>query len=242
MTEKQQESTDKPLMRSEKGPWNEKKEFFYSLAWKHLQSMRLLFRGGQLQSNPNPRDHWRNTVEHCLVETAIAEELGPLLGLSEDDQQKLATALSVHDWDKRIEKTKLKLEPQQERLAKEVLESIGPDQTLIDVTKPTGTDPLHKLGTQEELDLRELAFYIDNISNGSKIEKWGPRLLAAAERNPDVPAAHFDKERKLTSNIEEKIFFRLKQAGLPVASAQDVPAFLTSRIERHYKKTEGGNA
>lgn len=214
------------------------KEFWHDIAWRHLTEMRLLFRGGQLWSDANPRDHWRNAAEHCLVETALAEELGELLKLSAEDTRTLATALAVHDWDKRVERTGLKLTEAQRALADSLLEKIRPDQALIDVTKPTGTGPLQDLMKKHGLDLRELAFYIDNICNGPAIEKWGPRLDAASLRNPEVPKEHFDEERALSGGIEQKIFERLKTNGVEIDSPDNVPEFLKAALQRHYKYEE----
>lgn len=231
MSEKQPEQADSNKFSSAK-------EFWHDIAWRHLTEMRLLFRGGQLWSNNNPREHWRNAAEHCLVETAVAEELGTLLNLSAEDARTLATALAVHDWDKRIERTGLKLNETHRALADSLLEKIQPDQALINVTKPTGTGPLQDLVKKHDLDLRELAFYIDNVCNGSTIEKWGPRLDAAALRNPDVSKEHFDKERALSGGIERKIFELLKTHGAEIDSPENVPNFLKTTLERHYKNTK----
>lgn len=201
--------------------------FFDHMAQKYMKQMRLLFRGGRLWSSPDEREHWRNVVEHCLVEAIAAEELGSMLALPPEDTTRLAKNACVHDWQKRLERTAEQPNP----LTTDLLRSAEADADLINVTNPYGKDVVREHLLQSNLSLEELLFYIDNICDGSVIRPWMERLADVQRRRTDLDAAFFDDERALTAQVEQKIARALQTQGIACDDATAIPRMILERIE-----------
>src|SRR3989338_4855012 len=58
--------------------------------------------GGLWGPQSTPED-WRNVTRHCLIETARAEEIADILGLSPSVKKNLRLAAALHDFNKKKE-------------------------------------------------------------------------------------------------------------------------------------------
>jgi len=216
-----------------------KTEFFHNLALKHLPEMRLLIKGGGLSK----KEGWRNVVEHCLVQIAVSETLSRLLGLSEEDSQKLIRVAACHDWAKRLERKPDGFTEEEKGEAMTLLAKLAPNQGLM---KATGPEFLEKaLIRGESTFLERLQFYIDDITKGSEIVPFDERVNEVEARRQDLNddlvltaklgGRYWDRERELGHQTEQEIFDRLQETGVKIDSPKDIPVFVVQTIESEMK-------
>ena len=224
-------------------PKREKTDFFRDLALRHLPEMRLLLRGGKLWKN----EGWRNVVEHCLVQGAIAEKLSSLLNLPEKDSRDLVTTALCHDWAKRLEKKPEDFNEEDKAEAVEFLEKAAPNQKLME---STGIEFLERSFIKKESTfLERLQVYIDDIVAGSEITTFENRLDELARRRPElnedpelnakVGGKFLDKQKEMNGEIAKEIFEMLKERGIDAGSPEEIPAFLSGEIEKEWKADKG---
>lgn len=210
-----------------------KRKFFEGLADKYSKEMRLLLQGGHL----GKRDGWRNVVEHCLVQTAAAEELCAALHFSLEDTKAICSTAAIHDWKKRWERTG---KPVPDK-ASELLRQLSPHDDLLTATD---TDFLADifLGKKKMSDMQEIQFYVDVITKENEIVPSEERIkeVEVAPRSHGLAEkanGNFWKGvRALRDMVEAKLFTQLHaDYADEISSPADIPLFLRTRIERHWK-------
>lgn len=216
----------------------QKRQYFHALARRYSNEMRLLFLGGRLQENKlNPKESWRNVVEHCLVQTAAAEALGELLGLPQDQRKAMASTSAIHDWSKRIEKEKT----EKTEKADKFLEKTHPHQDLLDATNIDVLEQLY-LGQRTDFTwLQKLQFYLDIITREHDIVRSEDRIteVESAPRSKGIGnkanGEYWQKTRDLRDEVEKELFEQLKKKGHNIASPADIPLFIRAKIEEQWK-------
>ena len=214
--------------------YKEKKiKFFRKLALDNLPEMRLLFKGGKLWK----KEKWRNVVEHCLVEAAVADGLSEILDLDEHDREELIKASFCHDWDKRMEKRPTDFIEDEKEKALDLLKKVNPDTNLLGATKP---EFIEKFLKGETTFLERLQLYIDNITSGSNIMPFRERLAQAVFRNPENvkkfgATDYWEKNSEITAKIEEEIFMILKSKNINVNLPEEIPNFIRQKLEETIK-------
>ena len=157
-----------------------KTEYFQKLAFSHIPEMRLLFRGGKLTSP----DGWRNVAEHCLVQVAVAHNLGEILELSQEDKTSLEKVAACHDWDKRLNKKSQEFTPEENVRAQEFLKAVNPDKGLMTAT---GVEFIQMaLVKGDSTFLQRLQFYVDDIVAEGDVVKFDERIDKVEARRQDL--------------------------------------------------------
>jgi len=232
---------------------DKKSEYFRSLAFRFLAEMRLLFRGGQLKK----KEGWRNVVEHCAVQLGAAEVLADCLGLTADEKQKLCTVAAVHDWKKRIEVTRRKMQsvtdPERqaavelmEHNAQPFAERVSAD---VDLMSATGPEFLHRALVENKAGLLEkLQFYLDDIcgprDGRADIVPIRERIAEVAARRHDLNedtsltaqlgGRYWDRELELGTAVEREIWQKLNDRGYDIASPEMIPQFLRAKLAERF--------
>lgn len=213
-------------------PEAKKRTFFEHLARRYWNEMHLLLRTGKLTS----KDAWRNVAEHCLVQTAVAEELCTLLQLSEADIRAICKTAAIHDCDKRAERTGA-VPPASASEAFNALD-VNPD-----LFAATNTDVLAEWYTGERAYsfLQKVQHYLDLIIKESTIVRMNERIaeVAVAKRSAGLAekanGKFWDYVRKHGNEVEQEIFERLRAAGHDIKAQEDIPLFLLALIEAKYQ-------
>jgi hypothetical protein len=211
-----------------------KRDYFENLAFSHLPEMRLLIRGGKLWK----KDKWRNVVEHCLVQVAVADVLSDLVGLSSEEKTTLIKVAACHDWAKRLEKRSKEFTEEEKGRAQAFLRRVSPDKKLMEATGP---DFLEKFLAGKSTFLERLQCYIDDITLESDIIDFNIRLDETQKRyskwlKVKFGGHYFDKQREFDNQISQEIFERLtsdirKEVGEP----RNIPNYLRRQIEKKWQ-------
>ncbi|MEK7112452.1 MAG: hypothetical protein AAB875_03930 [Patescibacteria group bacterium] len=200
--------------------------------------MRLLFRGGKLHK----KDQWRNVVEHCLVQVAVADSISDLLELPQEEKADLIKVAACHDWEKRLQKYPNDFTEEDKAQAKIFLKKVNPEQNLIHATGP---DFLEKFLKGESTFLERLQCYIDGIVLESDIVEYDIRLDETKKRylelrdNSKLEAKlggqFFEKERELDNHTAQEIFEKLPHnIQEKIGEPKNIPNFIRQRIERRW--------
>lgn len=211
--------------------FEDKRSFFEALARKYPEEMRLLFQGGRLVS----RDKWRNVAEHCLVQTAAAEELSQLLCLPADEAEAMCSTAAIHDWRKRWERTGEAMPAKTDQLLKDV----HAREDLLEATNPDYLARAY-IGEITFTPAQELQFYLDVITRENDIVRSEDRLSEVQHSPRSVGLAekangqYWDKTRELRDQVEQRLFEQLRSTGHDIASPADIPLFIKSRIEEKW--------
>ncbi len=224
-------------------PHRSKRDFFEQLALSHLPEMRLLFRGGGLYK----KDHWRNVVEHCLVQIAVADELSDLIGLPPEEKTDLIKVAACHDWTKRLEKKPDDFTEEERAKAKMFLRRVNPNQNLMAATGPEIFE--RTLIKKESTFLERLQGYIDDITSGSEIVEYDKRIDEAEKRYPELGSnseleaklggRFFDKVREFDNQVAQEIFERLPNSVCEqIGEPKNIPNFIRKQIERRWLEPE----
>ena len=201
-----------------------KKAFFNDFAQEHIPEMRLLFRGGKLWE----KEDWRNVVEHSLVVAAATCEISDMLGLPEDEKEKLIKAAFCHDWDKRIKRKPEDFDNEEKTKARDFLMAVKPEKELIEATTRGFVGKFHE--SQPNL-LQKVAHYVDAIVLESQISPFKERLKKAAPKYGDLDANFWKNNIQITDEIEKEIFEILKERGVNVDSPEEIPNMISEKIK-----------
>lgn len=244
---------DSERQREDGGQQERKRDYFRSLAFRFLDEMRLLLRGGQLKK----REGWRNVVEHCVVQLGATEVLADCLGLSADEKHKLCDVAAVDDWKKRIDVTRRKMQAamdpegqaaveSMERNAQRFVERLDIDDKLL---RATGPEFLHRALVENHAGfLEKLQFYLDDIcgqrDGHADILPLRERIAEVSARRQDLNddvsltaqlgGRYWDRELELGTAVEQEIWEKLKERGYDIASPEMIPQFLRSELEKRF--------
>ena len=221
-------------------PEQEKRKIKYwdDFAKKHIAEMRVLFRGGKLWQ----RDGLRNVVEHSLPQGAAIEVLSEMLELPDEEKELLIKNSICHDWDKRLEKRADDFTQEDKEKAMEFLKKEMLDSNLQAATKPDFAGQIVEAKKDgKEIPITQLLmFYIDDITFGGQdkpgtIVPFEERLKDTYERYPNLDDKHWDIESKAGHIAEDTIFNLLKEKGVAIEKAEDLPMLVVGAIESKYK-------
>jgi serine/threonine protein phosphatase PrpC len=224
----------------------QKAEYFEKLAFSHIPEMRLLFRGGKLTSS----DGWRNVAEHCLVQVAVARQLGEILNLSERNLSSLEKVAACHDWEKRLNRKSQEFTPEEKARAKEFLSAVNPDENLMTAT---GVEFIRMaLVDGESTFMQRLQFYIDDIVAGTDVVNFDDRIDEVEARRQDLNedadltqrlgGKYWDRERELGHIVEREIFGRLPlRIQEEIGEASSLSSYIKGLIEKNYLKEKTFN-
>lgn len=182
-------------------------EFFSSLALRYRKYFPLHVLGGQTQRNkdfgketittPSGKEierykRWGDPTQHCLVETAVAEDIAERLNLSTEDKMNLTIAAFTHDAGKRreIEEARGVTDPQviskSYQKSKDLLIQNGVPIAAVELTERVAHTSLPyfaQLNADNSISLRdgvadvEMAMhYIDDITRGTDIVALDERM------------------------------------------------------------------
>lgn len=209
-----------------------KAAYFRDLAKKHWQEMRLLFRGGKLTK----REGWRNVANHQVTTLATADVLGDLLKLSPEERQEEETVSAVHDSRKRLEIRPQDFTQSDKARIEELTNRVNPNPDLMAATGPAFLR--RALVEGKSTFLERLQFYVDDICMGDQIVPFAVRIAEVEKRipNPDTsgtfPTNYWEKERELCLKTQEEIYQRLKDQGVDIESASDIPFLIRREIAK----------
>jgi len=209
-------------------------KYWDEFAKKHIPEMRLLFRGGKLWE----KEGWRKVVEHSLPAAAATEILSDMLELPE--KEELIRTAICHDWDKHLEKKPDDFSEEDRKKALSFLEKIELNSFILSATKtdfPERVLDIYKRG--EDVPVQQLLmFYIDAITAGGdtsgKIVPFEERLNEVRPRYPHLPENYWKNVRTALNLAQDKIYGLLKEKGIKIEKAEDVPALITNSIEAKY--------
>lgn len=230
-----------------------KAEFYRKLTLKYHDSMRLLFRGGELWG-PSKEDErgWHNVIEHQVVQTAAAEELVKLLkealtaerivsvfGVQPEELDALPQTTIIHDWDKKFERKG----GEPDEWARRHLETLHPDPLLMEATKIDTLEQLY-LGNKTYTMMQKLQFYLDIITRENEIVASEDRIAEvesssrAAELAAKANGMYWQATRAMAKDVEAMLFGVLSDSapGLNLKEPSDIARVLRERIEAHWKK------
>ncbi len=214
---------------------------FWHYARRHLEEMRLLFRGGRLSRKEGD---WNNVIDHCLVQGAAVDALADLIDLSAEDRDRLQRTAFVHDWKKRLEIKPRDFNPEQEARAAELAQQVSPDEEIMAATEKCFSK---KIIDGQASFLQKLMFYIDDITSGSKVTGYRERITETAARTKlnddaeltkELGGRFWDVEWEACRQVEEELFNLLRRKGVDIRSPQDIPALLRERLLREVKFNE----
>lgn len=188
----------------------EKRRFFVQLALRHRSYFQPHRESGQTERYVEAKagemitvftskgkeilkkQRWGNPTEHCLVETAVAEDVAKRLQLSKADGNNLVIAALIHDWRKRgeIEETRGVTDPKvieaSYRKSKDELRQYGIPQEAVDLTECVAHTSLprfarvnedNSLSLRDDIPVVEMAMhYIDDITKGTDIVTLDKRM------------------------------------------------------------------
>lgn len=213
-----------------------KTKYWREFAEKHLSEMRAIFRGGKLW-----RKEGYTVAEHSLPQGAAAEALSDMLQLPDEQKEELIKNALCHDWDKRLE---VKPEDFAEKDRKKALDfekklglnpdlllatKVGFERKIIAASESGKAVPISQL----------LMFYTDAITSGSR-ENTGEflsledRQAEAKPRHPELTSEYWVNEIKAKHIAQNKIYELLRENGVQIERAEDIPALLTRTIEAKY--------
>lgn len=211
--------------------------FFNHLALSRVAEMRLLFRGGKLWK----RDGWRQVVEHCLVQVALAGIFAELLKMSAAERSQLETAAAIHDWNKRHECRPDDFTELERHLAVKYLKNSLPVNSAL--IAATSTSFLKKAlidRTASELELTQ--FFIDELCMGGRVCDWRVRINDLEQRKPhlntdsmlteSLGGPYWSKERELCARVEQHFHTRLVNLGHKIGVASELPRFIADELRK----------
>lgn len=215
----------------------DKTKIFRELSSKYPTELKLLIEGGKLRKE----DGWGNVVEHSLIQTAAAEVLTDLLGLSIQAKRKIIKVALCHDWNKRMEVNPGDFTKEDKLQAKRLLQEVNPDTILM---RAASSEFVEKaLIKKRSHFLERVQFYLDEICMGSQIANIKERINEVEKRrkalNNDerltrkLGGKYFNKVRESSSMIEQEIFIEFKKRDIQVATPEQIPTIIRNEIVKN---------
>lgn len=212
--------------------------------WAHRDAMRQLILGKLLEpvkgSKAKHGKEWKNVAQHCVEVGRGLDALADVLGLSEEDREKIVNVGLIHDWNKRLGKNAKAFTPEETAAAQEhlrmLMDRYDPDGMLLRSTEPEG---LARLETDDATDLEHYVHFIDLSLMPSDV----PRpLVPTRERianlrvrqkqfndNPDYPR-FWDRKEELTERKEREILDRLRAQGREIPEGTRLCDLINERL------------
>lgn len=168
----------------------------------------ILIREGELIGE------WCNVYDHCITEAIVAYNLSKLLKMNEDQSKKLISAAILHDWYKKIERTKLNYNDSPNE-SKSKLLSLNIDEYVIDLTNCVGHTSLLEVSKTNDF-LKRIIHFIDDIVKNDEIVELNERIdyLESLERYKELNESgriihdgktYFEVQRELGNKIQNEI-------------------------------------
>jgi hypothetical protein len=241
-----------------------KTKFFSDFATMHMTEMRILLEEGHLlrkfkwlkdvmtETDPKAKG-WKNVAEHNLLAGVMADKIGKLVGLEDDERTELVSVAATHDWDKRREKESRKTGEKdgfiKYDVKKEIEAETNKGEGLVRVTGSDWSD-FDTWGMPEKI-LR----YVDSSlgqtpDNHADIVPWEARLEELGRRHKEVNETQgnqmygmllYDKLAEITRRIEIDIYNAIigKHPELQKEYTQpvDLSQLIRDQIEQDIKNT-----
>ena len=243
MTDRPQQNDIGPIANIESA---DKARYFTFLGLKYLDQMRLLMRGGGLTKT----DKWDNVARHCMTQLAAAEELCGMLGVSKEDTDAACRTAAMHDWEKRFEKTRERLETDTAAIAtlesdwenarKEYLGDAQPHQALLDATNPAFLARVIE-GKEQMTFAQRLQLYFDMVTDDNEIVPTKERYekVRSSPRSKGLEALaggqYWEGIGKMREDIEQELWEHLRERNVEIAKPEDIPLLIRQKVTAHWE-------
>lgn len=214
--------TEEPPLNDPSKFRENKARYFGKFAIRHRREMHKLIEGHLLGKDSKG---WRNVAEHNLLAGVVANKIGRLVCLSEADLNELTSVAATHDWDKRLEKEKVKIRQEEDQSGSIIVETDIDKELLLEddkkgLVRVTGNDwrDFSTWGLEEKI-LRYVDSSIIPTTNGHvDFVNWRLRIddLRSRHSVADTKAGMalygiplYDKLAEITSQIERGLYARV---------------------------------
>lgn len=230
-----------------------KLKFFGAFIKPHIHEWQLYKEYGLLTKE------WINVSEHCLIEGAVCDVLGELLGLDKKEINTIVAAAFLHDFYKRKELEEAAQYGSEafSRAVKEsteILRNHGFSEKVIKLIEAVGHNALKRIMEKDVSLSEKIIHYADDIVLGANIVLLDERI-DYLELNPNYKElnqsgrkifngkTYFEVQREVGHKIEQEFAKKLSRfagssSGGKLKDPKKLPEFIKQEIHKKIEKVK----